>query len=158
MEVTTKKKNKSYSGSRTPEPATEAHSPSGSRRTPGRIPSAVRSQAAKTYTPAPSAEGPDRLLPGLSPSSSPFSPRPSPCLALWSRWRMVVFFFFFGRASGTIWSTMGCNFTLHSTFPLKLLSFFFHLRPPNFCFLAPSLPPALTLLFLLLFPIFGLPA
>lgn len=36
---------------------------------------------------------------------------------------------------------MGCNFTLHGTFPLKLLSFF-HLRPPNFCFLAPSLAPS----------------
>lgn len=56
---------------------------------------------------------------------------------------------------------MGCNFTLHGTFPLKLLSFFFYLRPPNFCFLAPSLahslPPACTLLFPLLFLIFGLP-
>lgn len=41
---------------------------------------------------------------------------------------------------------MGCNFTLHGTFPLKLLSFFFHLRPPNFCFLAPSLAPSLPLL------------
>lgn len=63
--------------------------------TPGRILSATRSQAAGARTLAPLQLALTGSSPaGPFPSSSPFSPRPSPFLALWSRWRMVFFFFF----------------------------------------------------------------
>lgn len=54
---------------------------------------------------------------------------------VWGRFLLLfqLFFLFFGKgASGTICSTMGCNFTRQCTFALKLLLF-----PPQH----PDLPP-----------------
>lgn len=95
----------------------------------------------------PTSARPDQLQPDPFSLPLPLFPAPSPFLALWSRWRMVFFFL----KSFMIMEHYGLQFHTPRHIPLKLLSFF-HLRPPNFCFL--SLPPLLppTLLRSLFFP------
>ena len=93
--------------------------------TPGRILSATRSQAAGARMLAPLQLALTGSSPaGPFPSSSPFSPRPSPFLALWSRWRMGFFFFFWK----SFWYNMehhGLQFHTPRHIPPKATFFFF---------------------------------